>query len=201
MLHDFSLMITLNPLVQSHRLLEAPETGLTPFPEHPFGYSRPSVDLPTSRTSTPPPRRPSPTAPDWDAEYEVTDLVSYLPFHLWDSKVVYRCKFKATNDGMASLVNAPAGVVSLASWRVIEEGGEVVLEERAEVSVSRVLARTVKGAMEESHKVIAERFLEELERKKKEGGYAEGVRRGRREGGWIRRFMLDWLKDWWLRHF
>jgi len=149
LLHDFPLMITLNPLVQSYTLLPTPE--------------------PTFKSSAPKNPNAQVIAQDWDAEYEVTDLVSYLPFHLWDSKVTFKAKFKATEEGMESLVNAPAGVVSEARWWLMEtEEGGLVLEEVAEVSCQRVLARTVKGQMRDSHGVLAGRFLERLEERRLE---------------------------------
>ncbi|MCJ1243450.1 hypothetical protein MMC30_000647 [Trapelia coarctata] len=142
-------MITLNPLVQSYALLPSPE--------------------PTFKSSSPKNPNAQIIAQDWDAEYEVTDLVSYLPFHLWDSKVTFRAKFKATEEGMESLVNAPGGVVSDARWWVQEAvDGSLVLEETAEVSCHRALARTVKGQMRESHGVLAGRFLERLEERRVE---------------------------------
>lgn len=70
---------------------------------------------------------------------------------------------------MESLVNAPAGVVSEARWWLMEtEEGGLVLEEVAEVSCQRVLARTVKGQMRDSHGVLAGRFLERLEERRLE---------------------------------
>ena len=76
---------------------------------------------------------------------------------------------------MESLINAPAGVVSDAKWWVAEaEDGSLVLEEKAEVSSNRMLARVVRTQMRESHEILAERFLERLEERrfeqKRKGG-------------------------------
>ena len=148
LLHDFPLMITLNPLVKHYELLPDP-------PE------------PTFKSSSPKNPNAKIIAQDWDVEYAVTDLVSYLPWHLWDSRVTYTAKFRLTEDGMESRVNAPAGVVSDAKWWVAEaEDGSLVLEEEAEVSSNRMLARAVRGQMKESHGILASRFLERLEERR-----------------------------------
>ena len=128
-------MITLNPLVQSHRRIS----------------SHASSELAQKQSTI-------------ENEYEITDIISYLPYHLWDSTVTYTAKFTCTVDGLDTLVAAPAGVLIEGAWRIIgigDEGGQT-LQETAKVTCNWALMPFVKVPMHSSHKILHERFLEIL---------------------------------------
>ena len=127
-------MITLNPLVQSHRLLK-------------------SVDNPASLYPT--------------KTYEIIDKIDGLGS--WTKRfspdtVTYHADMTNMEDGMRSVVKAPMGIVSYITWKVTEVEESLVLEETGEVNCYRLVGGLVKGAIEDSHKQLAARFVEILEK-------------------------------------
>ncbi|KAI9701361.1 MAG: hypothetical protein M1820_006452 [Bogoriella megaspora] len=140
MLHDHSLMITLNPLVLNHEL-----ASFTPVPKF-----RDDTDATNPRTAT--------------HKYSITDKISYLPHGLWDSNMTYTGWFANTADGLRTWVQAAAGVEVQGLWFVREAmgGRGLVLEEEATVNCSSLLKPFVEGELRKSHEVLHKRFLERL---------------------------------------
>ncbi|MCJ1303290.1 hypothetical protein MMC08_006098 [Hypocenomyce scalaris] len=150
-LHNHPLMIELNPLVISHHCVDS--------------SSSPGVyELPNS-TST----------------HRITDRVSYMPYHLWDSQITYMATFQNNETGLVTQVSAPLGVEIIGEWKLLSTselssidhnegsagapGGEEdwVLQETATVSCSILLMPFVKAQIQQSHEEMHQRFREQLE--------------------------------------
>ena len=144
-------MIELNPLVISHHSVDSSSS--------PGAY-----ELPSS-TST----------------YIITDRVSYLPYHLWNSQIAYTATFQNNEAGLVTQVSAPLGVETTGEWKLLStnelsftdhnegsagtqgEEEDWVLQETATVSCSILLMPFVKAQIQQSHKEMHQRFREQLE--------------------------------------
>lgn len=133
-LHDHDLMISLNPLVQDHRLLRSMENPDSPYP-----------------TNT------------WEIVDRIDGLGTWTRRFSPDT-VTYHADMTNTQDGMRSIVKAPMGIISHITWKVsYNKNGETVLEETGEVRCNKLVGGLVKGAIEDSHQQLVERFLERLD--------------------------------------
>ncbi|KAK5171536.1 hypothetical protein LTR04_002008, partial [Oleoguttula sp. CCFEE 6159] len=163
LLHDHPAIITLNPLVVDYRA------------------QPPLVSTTTAPSQLATPRSTNPTT----TTYSITDALSYLPFHLWDTTVTYTADFEDTDDGLKTLVHAPAGLEIDGVWRVIRKedaqhgGGSrqaghgeqasagtqtgcLVLEERTTATCNVFLKPFVQGTMKKSHDELHKRLVERL---------------------------------------
>lgn len=144
-------MIELNPLVKSHH----------------------SVNTASSQESNDP--------PILKCTHSVTDRLSYLPLHLWDSEITYTAAFQDTELGLVTEVSAPLGVQTTSEWKLLSpnerspagHNGSLeavgygvqdwILHETATVSCSIFLMPFVKIQIEQSHGEMLRRFRERLE--------------------------------------
>lgn len=144
-------MIELNPLVKSHHSVNTLS-------------SQEPKDPPISKCT-----------------HSITDRLSYLPLHLWDSEITYTATFQDTELGLVTEVSAPLGVQTISEWKLlspnerssaghkgssegIERGvQDWILQETATVSCSTFLMPFVKGQIEQSHGEMLRRFRERLE--------------------------------------
>ena len=126
LLHNASVMITLNPLVKAHSLLSSllpPTTSSTSaisLPESPAevlieskkeevrGGIKEGLDGADGRMML-----------GGEYTYEITDQVPTLPFHLWDTTVVYAANFWPKAEGLDTFVHAPAGTTIKTNWRIV----------------------------------------------------------------------------------
>lgn len=151
-LHDHSLLMELNPLVKSHHLLN---------PTSP----QEAQDSSTSKCT-----------------YRITERLSYLPFHLWDSEITFTATFQDTELGLITKVSAPLGVEMNSEWKLltsnerrsdsllqrsvgngIGEEEEWILQETATVSCSMFMMPFVKTQIKQSRGNIHQRFRQWLE--------------------------------------
>ena len=156
LLHDHSVMITLNPIVINHDKVPGPISP-PPSPKHEeAALIHDDDDISTSTTSV---------------KYTITDRISYLPGHLWDSTITYSAWFVDTPDGVRSFVQAPAGVEIRGSWRVrpvqaVDERDKVdfgiYLIEEAIVSCNALLRPFIQSTMQKSHATLHQKLLETL---------------------------------------
>ena len=127
-------MITLNPLVQSHRLLKSDNNPNSPYPTNTYEI----VD-------------------------KIDGLGSWTKRFSPDT-VTYHADMTNMEDGMGSAVKAPMGILSYITWKVTEIEEGLVLEETGEVKCYRLVGGLVKGAIEDSHKQLAANLVEKLEK-------------------------------------
>lgn len=150
-LHNHSLMIELNPLVKSHHSLNTTSSQEAQGPS-------------TSKCT-----------------HSITDSLSYLPFHLWDSEINYTAAFLDIEDGLVTEVSAPLDVKIVGEWKLMSPNersstcysessagngcGEEdwILQETATVSCSIFLMPFVKGQIKQSHEDVHQRFRKRLE--------------------------------------
>ncbi|KAL9113347.1 MAG: hypothetical protein Q9227_002388 [Pyrenula ochraceoflavens] len=151
LLHEHSNIITLNPLVTSH---------------HPISPDSSSTLLPPPTDSSSPDPETSSLSP-WKA-YAITDTKPLL-CGLYNAKIPYKAYFRNNSDGYDSVVQAGFGVTIHGSWTLnhlpaTQEGEEegVRLVEEARIKCPRVVAGTVKGELESSHRVLHGRFWERV---------------------------------------
>lgn len=157
LLHDHSSMIILNPIVVEHEKVPGPiSPPPTPREQDDAVDMHQDNDIFSSATT---------------AKYNITDRISYLPGHLWDSTVTYAAWFADTPDGLRSFVQAPAGVEIRGSWRVRQiespdgrdsEDLGIYLAEEAVVSCNSLLRPFIQSTMQKSHATLHHRFLERL---------------------------------------
>ena len=141
LLHDPPAIISLSPLTQSHRRIDSLND--------PVESPNPSLDGKSS--------------------YEITHAVPVLPFHLWDKSVTFKADFDPVEDGTDVVVYAPGDLIIISEWRTRgEDGGEMVLEEKAEVKCSVFVLPLVKPTHAKSHHEVHMAFLERLKEKEKE---------------------------------
>jgi hypothetical protein len=152
-------MIRLNPLVQSYELISTSEPSAT------ASVSKLSKASSLSSKSA----QGAGAEGEFDTRthtYTVTDKLDNL--NSWTAvlspkQVTYTSALTSTVTGLDSVVNAPMGMVSSVTWNVVEgEGGALVLEEHGKVKCNRLVAGFVKGAMVESHGVLARGFAAKL---------------------------------------
>lgn len=129
-------MISLNPLVESHKLLKSVENQSSPYPTNTYEI----ID-------------------------KIDGLGSWTKKFSPDT-VTYHSDMTNKEDGMGSVVKAPMGILSHITWKVSETAEGLILEETGDVKCYRLVGGLVKGAIEDSHKQLVATFVERLETSK-----------------------------------
>ena len=102
--------------------------------------------------------------------YSITERISYLPFHLWDSEFTFTASFENTSSGLDTVTHAPAGVDLDSRWKVLSVGALLGrndhkgcwLEETVKVTCSILLMPYVKSSMKGSHAELRRRLEDVL---------------------------------------
>lgn len=121
------------------------------------------------RTLTPP-HDPSPFLdPTTAVSYNVTEKISYLPFHIWDGLIEFQCSFEDHPFGYKSKVFAAAGTVIESISQIVESmDGEWVLKEEAIVTCNTMLKPLIESTFKAAHERIHVQFMERLQREQLE---------------------------------
>ena len=115
--------------------------------------------------------------------YSITDQISTLPFHLWDSEITYTASFENIPSGLLSKTNAPMGVEIAGEWRLVASGGVgqdvsdegFELVETATVTCNLFLMPYIKGTIKKSHDELRRRFEEILLRDHEQSSFLSGA--------------------------
>lgn len=101
--------------------------------------------------------------------YNVTDKISYLPFHIWDGLIEYQCSFEDHPFGYKSKVWAAAGTIIEGICQIVESmDGEWVLKEEAIVTCNVLLKPLIESTFRASHEKLHVQFMETLRRQQLE---------------------------------
>lgn len=178
LLHDHAAMISMNPLVISHRLLRpsyahsraSSSSSSTSTATNPYAHHLDTKPLP------PPPTyevvdsldasvlipddddSPAPPPPPADAGWAARMTAKLSP-----STVTYTAQMRNVPHGLETTIHAPMGIKNLNTWSVREgEGGGLVLEERSMMSANRLVIGFVAKTAQSSHEQLVGRFVKKL---------------------------------------
>ncbi|KAK3054127.1 hypothetical protein LTR09_004905 [Extremus antarcticus] len=108
--------------------------------------------------------------------YDVWEAISILPFGLWKREIQFKVSFMDKNDGTTSMINAPGGFDSEATYTIKPgpgwdgEGGGWIIEESIESECNMLLKWFIEGTMvpvrQKMHAQILE-HVRETERKQR----------------------------------
>lgn len=99
--------------------------------------------------------------------YHVHEVVSILPFGLWQQATSFQCSFRDKQEGVATFIQAHLGINSEADYtlRVSEHEGEGtgwVLDEQIESSCNFLLKWIVQSNMMPARKKMHEQVIEKI---------------------------------------
>jgi hypothetical protein len=166
-LHDHNAMITMNPLVISHKLLR-PTLSRSRSSSNSSNASTPSQSSVASRETKPLPPPPTyeildslepPADPSADTD---PGWVARMTAKMTPKTVTYTAQMRNVPHGLETVIHAPMGIRNFNTWSVREEGGRMVLEERAEMNANRLILGFVSKTAKESHEKLVRRFVDKL---------------------------------------
>ncbi len=85
--------------------------------------------------------------------YDVWEAISILPFGLWKREIQFKVSFMDKNDGTTSMINAPGGFDSEATYTIKPgpgwdgEGGGWIIEESIESECNMLLKWFIEGIL------------------------------------------------------
>lgn len=102
--------------------------------------------------------------------YDVYEVVTILPFGLWQQPITFQCSFRDKQEGVTSFIEAGLGIKSEADYTVRvskneQEGSGWVLDEQIESSCNLLLKWVVQSNMMPVRKKMHEQIIERIREK------------------------------------
>ncbi|KAF7506805.1 hypothetical protein GJ744_011417 [Endocarpon pusillum] len=152
LLHDPSVIITLNPVVTDFEEVDSSSPSVKPL-------------LPPLLDSALDAQPPSRSINLHRKFFRITDSKPLLG-GWYNATISYHISYLRVDGGCDTVVAAPAGVSIDGSWRVSKDGAsgqdedeELILEERATVICPRIFAPFIRGTLGSTHGEMHDRFV------------------------------------------